>query len=380
MGDRFVTAMLHSGLGTGGMGTLRCVASSSGGLQPTERQERGHWALRENRRRFLETVRERFAVEVPEDWKRVRHEDIQAMGGHSVLARYGGAVADLLKDTFPEEGLEEYVCRNKVRSKFWNSPANCRAFLLHVLHSLHAPGELPSNGPPASAWKRVSAEEIVQRGGSGLLKRHGSVITALRYCFPEEEFYEPECRPAVRKGYWDDADKRREFFARLSSTFGIETPQDWRRVSVKDVRDAGGGQLLARYPSMHEALLDCLEESTPGKAGAWDAVSCRKHVPRGFWQSEENVKAFMAKVERTYAIERPEDWYRLSKAQLYALGGSTLFKKTPLIDLLRKTYPTVNWSEEECQKHTKRSTQWELHAKLSLLFTGQLPRQGRAMS
>lgn len=225
----------------------------------------------------------------------------------------------------------------------------------------------------------MSAEEILRRGGSGLLKRHGSVMAALEHCFPEEEFYEPHCRPAVRKGYWDDPANRTEFFARLTKKFDIEAPQDWRKVSVKDVRDSGGGQLIARYASMHEALLDCVGESVEGGEGGWDASSCRKHVPRGFWQSEANVKAFMAKVERSYAIEKPEDWYRLSKAQLNALGGNTLFKHTPLIEVLRMTHPKVNWSEEECQKHTKRSTQWELHSQLSLLFTGALPRQGSAL-
>ena len=214
-----------------------------------------------------------------------------------------------------------------------------------------------------SDWKKVTYRDVERLGEAGLLKYYShSVFSALQDLYPEHEWVETECRPNVRNGYWEDVDNCRRFLDSVAQRFGVKERKDWQKVRNEDVVAMGGDRILRIHGnSLFNTLRAVYGESHGQEGGVWDALDCRRVAPRGHWDSEDNIKAFIEAVRLEHGIVKKEDWYRLSTVQLRnSRGGRNLYKKVKLADALKIAYPTETWDEEELSKRTKRSAQRNL--------------------
>jgi len=207
------------------------------------------WREKEKRRAFLESVAKECGVALPEEWHRLRSEELARAGGAGLLQRYGNNRRRLFLSMYEERDLgESLTLGQRVSRGYWGVPENRRKFLDLVKES---------RGIVEKAeWARVSAKDIQDMGGIGLLAFYdGSVWRALCDVYSEEGEWElHECRPSVTQGYWDSEESVRAFIRSAEDALGIERPQEWYRVSFDQVRQLPrGASLLQRY-TLFQAL------------------------------------------------------------------------------------------------------------------------------
>lgn len=312
-----------------------------------EKRQRRRWSAAETRRAFLEGVAAELGVETMEDWRKVTTSDIRERGGRGLLRRYGESVFGALRDTFPEQHFTEEQVRSHRPKGYWKLRENRRSFLAAVAEA-HGVEE-------ARDWRRVTAATVREMGGGALLKRQGGLLAALRDAFPEEDFAAAECRASLPRDHWGERENRRAFMAALADTHGVERPEDWRRVTVHDVRAAGGAGLLRCYRSLHGLLQDLGDGCE-----AQSAAVTRAKLPRNYWSDATHVRAFLEEAAQAYDVRRDEDWYRVSNEQLRAVRGGGVLRRMRLIDALRIAYPEKEWDEESCANKTKKAAQREV--------------------
>lgn len=63
------------------------------------------------------------------------------------------------------------------------------------------------------------------------------------------------------KGHWESLENQREFFSEVATKFGIKNPEDWGKVTYKQIMKLGGSSLLNQYSS---SLLTALKTVYPG--------------------------------------------------------------------------------------------------------------------
>ena len=105
------------------------------------------------------------------------------------------------------------------------------------------------------------------------------------------------------RGYWQDADNRKAFMDNLarSKLFDASTSDGWAGVTVRDVREAGGRSLLAHYGDSLSRLLRSVYPEMDLSACSWSGK--RMRMQRGYWQKQENRRAFMNKLAKVRAVD-----------------------------------------------------------------------------
>ena len=61
-------------------------------------------------------------------------------------------------------------------------------------------------------------------------------------------------RNRVYRNYWDKIDNIKIFLENLKSTLKIVNDDDWYRVSINDIKLAGGSSILQKYSSFYDCL------------------------------------------------------------------------------------------------------------------------------
>lgn len=56
--------------------------------------------------------------------------------------------------------------------------------------------------------------------------------------------------------HWNSSENQRLFLEKIKKRFNIQEPTDWGKVSVRELKNAGGESILRRYQS---SLLNCLK-------------------------------------------------------------------------------------------------------------------------
>lgn len=390
----------------------------------------GHWDSRENRREFCEYLKEKFSVREPEDWRKVHLDDIYAAGGKTLILRFGsfhglltdcypelelhprhtlqsypksffdcpencrrfmdeckkklgvrekgdwknvryvelrgianqllrkhGSMLALLQAVYPEEGITATDCLPAVPKGHWDDKENRRAFMEKVRKEMGVEN--------AGDWRRVRREDIQQLGGGGLLTKFSSVFELLDDTYPEQRLEELECRGHVSNAYWKDTANRRALLDRIAAAHSVKCPSDWKRVSWRDVAAFPGGNTLL---SFYDSMLDALRHIYPEQE--WSETGCRPHARRGYWDTSEAVAAFLEKARAELHIKEKSDWYRVSRKQIGALGGSSMLKRMTLCEALRTAYPEETWDEVDFAAKVKKSVQRVLGVYVQQLYPG----------
>jgi len=264
----------------------------------------------------MDKIAAEHAVEDAEGWKKVSFAAVVAAGGRGLLNRYNGSVTRLLQDTYPEDQLAHENVRSSVPKGHWESKEARRAFFDRVssAHCVRCPED----------WKAVTTQAIVDMGGGPVLERYGgSVFEALSDLYPEQGLEAAQCRPKLPQGYWQSAANRRAFMERVAAAHGVRTAADWKKVGQEQLREAGGGGLLARYGNNVLALL---RDVYPDLAAGHLARELRTRAPKGYWGQAENRRKFLEEVAAGLGITTAQEWAAVTAKQLEKRGGGRLLR------------------------------------------------------
>ena len=153
-----------------------------------EKSSRANWKDKENQKSFLDEVAKLLGVDTSkaEQWHAIKAADIIAKGGKGILYHYGGSLSSALESIYPgyvrppesdaESGLR------KARGH-WKDVNNQRTFFDQAAKQLGISSSNPEE------WYKVSKEDIIKLGGSGILQYYQNSFTkALATVYKELNF------------------------------------------------------------------------------------------------------------------------------------------------------------------------------------------------
>jgi len=112
----------------------------------------------------------------------------------------------------------------------------------------------------------------------------------------------------------------RKYLTWLGDLLGFKSYNDWYKISNMAMRRNNGSSLLRQYKSSaRHAVMAVFNEH---QWSEWKFDS----VPRGWWKNKANQRKFMDWAIKQLNITDFEQYYKLTKAEIVKLGGSSTFK------------------------------------------------------
>jgi hypothetical protein len=249
----------------------------------------------------------------------VQKRDSHCLFRSPVLRPYEDSLAKALRAAFPHHQFLPWKFP-VTPSGFWSSLDNQKWFFTWLAKDiLQFP---PSN---LDRWYSVSATTVKRHGGSGLLRRYynGSHIAALKSVFPEHNWLDWRFE-SVPRSWWNDISHQRQFFDWLGKeVLKIERMDEWyTKISAKELRANGGATILRKYGGSPGAALAAAYPEH--KWSTWRF----QQVPAGYWDTvtTDQLHEIIAEVAKELSISQMEHWYRVSMAQLKAIGAISIIQ------------------------------------------------------
>ena len=172
----------------------------------------------------------------------------------------------------------------------------------------------------AADWYRVSRMDFCRnRGGSLLVMFYGdSPLAALQDYLPDYP-WQPWLFKRVPQHFWREIENRRAYLDWLGKHLGFKTLTDWYQIAKSDFQKHNGGGLLANYYQDSPYMAMC--EYRPDYR--WKPWLFRS-VPQHFWQDARNRRTYMKWLAAELKFKKPDDWYRVTKADFQQHGGAGL--------------------------------------------------------
>lgn len=292
----------------------------------------GFWDDSSNVRRYLDWLGDQLGFKEPKDWYALKARHLDWHFGTCLRAKCGGAPSRIMQRYFPEHEWLEWQF-HEVPKGFWTEVGNVRRYLEWLGAGLGF--RQPED------WYRLKKSNLMNNHGSSLLVLfRGSLFKLVRTCFPEHEWLEWRFR-RVSVGFWENLDNARRYLAWLGDKMGFEEPEDWYRLSSRELRRNHGATLLKRFNSFVQVIRACYPEH--------DWQEWRFHqTPQGFWEDQPNVRRYLEWLGRELGFEKQEDWYRLTIQKLNKHYGFSLGKKYrySIPNLLRSAFPEIEWTDK----------------------------------
>jgi hypothetical protein len=294
----------------------------------------GYWSTRTNRLKYLHWLGKRLRYRRIEDWYDLtRRRLIDNYGGGLLATVYRHSPLRALQDLRPKYAWKPWLMASTPQG-YWLKHSNRQAYMRWL-------GEQIGIRRNAD-WYKLTQEHFHRHQGGGLLGVHyrNSPIDAVRDFKPNVD-WKPWLFVAVPQGFWQKRDNRRAYMAWLGKKLGYRKPEDWYRVTRRDFYNHGGGALLHTIPG--HSPLAALREYLPDH----DWLEWRfSRVPNGFWTRRANRVRFLDALADHHNLRRPADWYRLTRDDIRAFGGSALLMmryNNSLLRLLKDRFPRQRW-------------------------------------
>lgn len=309
--------------------------------------------IKENQRRVFDDIARKLNIKTQRDWRDVTDETIRKLGGKMILTYYQSSVFATLQNIYPEYEWDVFEHRSHLPLHFLKSKENQRKLMENIGKKLGI--------KQVEDWINVKETVFRRNGGEALIKYYRNFFTLLQSVYPEKKWNIFE-RDYVPYKFWKEKANRRKFMDEISSKLGITKLDDWYDINERTFAAFGGGGLLTYYKNLFELLKDVYPEHS------WD-VNSKKQLPRQYWDAEENQIQFLQEMKIRYKIEKPTDWYRISKSQILSLRASGLLRgKEGICWLLKKHYPNFPWDESKFLIANKKSVQRVLFQFIKQLF------------
>ena len=327
---------------------LKCLAFPEGKLQFDKHKSSSFW---DNKKvdQFLNNLKEKYNLQTFEDWNSVSSKLIQDNNGSSLLRKY--SLFDLKCMAFPSGKLLFDKPLPSKPAGFWDDTQNILQFLEDIKekYKLQSPED----------WNSITQKQIRLHGGSRLLSKYSMFELKCLACPEGKSFFD---KPTQSKGYWSDKQNVLQFLDFLKEKYNLQSIDDWNSITTTQIQSNGGGSLLNSF-SMYD--LKCM--AYPEGKSVFD-----KRTLSEYWNDEENRNQFIEKLKIKFDLKTPQDWQRLSSAQIKLQGGFWLFYNN--MEFLKKTIITFESSDETyslkelLEANHKRSSQRWLFLQVQKLF------------
>jgi len=143
-----------------------------------------------------------------------------------------------------------------------------------------------------------------------------------------------------RHSVWSDENVRRKFFDNLGRQLGVECPDDWYRIKLKEVLCGGrASRLIQEYYGC--SLIRALQSLYPEQP--WQIWKFEK-VPQGFWTDFANIKSYFQWLAEELQMVQMSGWYDVTLEQVFSLKGSRVLAISGgLASLLLRLFPNHPW-------------------------------------
>lgn len=142
----------------------------------------GFWSRPENQRKFTAALAQKMNFRQPEDWYKLRKQDIIDCGGRGLLDHFRSSPRLFVSSMFPGHDWKQWKFAAGGRS-VWSASASRREFFDWAQSEL---GLKALDG-----WYSVPAEDVHSLGGSSLLggsKARRSLAAALMEAYPDHQW------------------------------------------------------------------------------------------------------------------------------------------------------------------------------------------------
>ena len=139
--------------------------------------------------------------------------------------------------------------------------------------------------------------------------------------------------------FWEKKENLLEFINKIKLKENLKTPEDWKRLTRKQVLLAGGN--FFRKYSLNE----------------FKRIACPEiDINNSFWENQNNISDFIKKLKVKYDLKNSEDWKKLTKFQIVNAGGKDLLKKISLYELKLLGCPDLIFED---YKNRKPAGYWD---------------------
>lgn len=149
---------------------------------------------------------------------------------------------------------------------------------------------------------------------------------------------------------WNTKENQKRFLDEVAKKLQLKKPNDWGKVTVRQVNKMGGGTLLTTY--FNGSLFACLKSVYSGKNSLsflaneidieWNK-NWFSNLIKSDWKATENRKNFMDELALKLNIKSPKDWGKVRLRTIYEQGGGALLNKYyggSLFTCLQSLYPS----------------------------------------
>ena len=207
---------------------LKCLGFPEGKFdKPNQYKSSGFWDDKNNVIQFLDEIKQKYNLNNVKDWNSITQKQIIINGGGSLFHLY--SMYDLKCLGFPDGRF----LFNKP-PKYWNNKENINLFLDHLKVSLNL--QSPED------WNSITQKQIKNYGASSLLSKYSLYDLKCMACPTNHEKFE---KPHETKSstHWNNEENRNQFIENLKQKFNLKTPQDWKRLSKRQIFLQGGSWL-----------------------------------------------------------------------------------------------------------------------------------------
>ena len=163
-----------------------------------------------------------------------------------------------------------------------------------------------------------------------------------------------------------DYERKNNFFETLRIKLGFTSLDDFYDLKVEDVVKNGGKKIVMEYNSLYYALKDAFPDY-PWVYSKFSKESWNEE--RKSFQEPEQTK-LIKWMGKELLITSLEDWYRVSRKQIYNLVPSHLMEFSQLKQYLKNAYPEHSWDDQKFQRmwNSTNSSQRHLLVTVKKLF------------
>ena len=294
------------------------------------KKPKGYWNFERNIINFLKEIKEKYKLEIFEDWNSLTQKQIQSLdGGFALLNKH--TIYELKCLGFPE-GKELFI--EEKPQGYWNRKENIQLFLKSIKEKFSL--------QTANDWNLITQKHIQSINGGATLLQNYTLYQLKCLGFPEgkHEFDEPNSlKPS---GYWDDKNNVLQFLKDIKEKFNLETFEDWDLLKQKQIQSVDGGFALLNKYTMYD--LKCM--GFPDGKFEKPILPKPNYKPPGYWNDKQNRLEFLEQLKSKFNLKTPSDWERLSVCQIKSIGGNWLFKDKQYLKKSKETFKITNKENE----------------------------------
>ena len=396
---------------------IKCKGNKEG--KNKYQKPKNHWENKENINNFFKEIEDKLSLTNEKDWDKITKKEIIKLGGKNLLEKY--SLHHLKQLKYPS-GKFKIKKKNKP-SGYWDKEENIKEFLVQLKNQF--------NLNNFEDWNSISQKQIIECNGSGLLKKlslneikiQGFSEEKSKFELEKEKLFQNNIQKFIEKlqknlnlkteydwnkitindvkqnngnfllniysiqeiknlgfpkgnfnnknksyGYWNKQDNIKKFLLNVGLKLNYKSPEDWNLLTQKDIINFGGIRLLSNYSLFDLKCLVCPE----GKL-IFNSSTEKKSLH--YWYDFKNIENFIFLLIKVFNLHSSNDWDRISKSQIYSLGGRGLFdlisKDNHLKEKIILQFPNFSILCNNKSNSFYRSSQRWLFLQLQKLFPGE---------